>query len=155
VQPLGVVVVDEQYAGALLYLVPVVVAAVVAFIVTRPEKDTAEPSTAPASVPGPPPGMADRRKGSRAPAPRPFVPTQRTYQPLNRRANPSTVAPLPSPTLLHAALSSHLAAVAGSAGTSGAPASAKAPAVRPGRLVSIRRPARIARRPIHRCPHKS
>ena len=29
----------EQYAGALLYLVPVVVAAVVAFIVTRPEKD--------------------------------------------------------------------------------------------------------------------
>jgi hypothetical protein len=154
VQPLGVVVVAEQYAGALLYLVPVVVAAVVAFIVTRPEKDAVEPSTPPAPVPGPPSGMAERRGGSRAVAPRPFVPSQRTYQPLNRRANPSTAAPQLSPTLLHAALSSHLSAVAEGAGTSGAPASAKVPAVRPGRLVSIRRPARIPRRPIHRCPHK-
>ncbi|MGI5236977.1 hypothetical protein [Dactylosporangium sp. CA-139066] len=144
----------EQYAGALLYLVPVVVAAVVAFIVTRPEKDAVEPSAAAPAIAGPPPGMAERRRVARAVGPRPVVPQQRTYQPLNRRANPSTVAPQPSPTLLHAALSSHLAAVARSAGTSGAPASAKAPALRPGRLVSIRRPARIPRRPIHRCPHK-
>lgn len=141
----------EQYAGALLYLVPVLVAAVVAFIVTRPERDDAPagdltdstlPTPAVSRVPGPPA--------------RPRVPQQRTYQPLNRRANPSTAAPNPaaSPTLLHAALSSHLAAVSGAAAGAPAPLSAKLPVVRPGRLVSIRRPARIPRRPIHRCPHK-
>ncbi|MEU7866360.1 hypothetical protein [Dactylosporangium sp. NPDC049140] len=80
------------------------------------------------------------------PAPaRPRVPQQRTYQPLNRRANPSTAAPNPasSPTLLHAALSSHLAAVAGVTAGTTAPASSKQPVIRPARLVSIRR-----------CPHK-
>jgi hypothetical protein len=138
--------VAEQYAGALLYLVPVLVAAVVAFIVTRPEKDDSTPSLDPDFVPTPP--------ARPAAVTRPHIPAQRTYQPLNRRANPSTVAPVPSPTLLHAALSSHLAAVAGSAVSSTAPASAKQPAVRPSRLVSIRRPARIPRRPLHRCPHK-
>ncbi|WP_344610323.1 hypothetical protein [Dactylosporangium salmoneum] len=142
------VVVTEQYAGALLYLVPVVVAALVAFIVTRPEKDQ-EPE---AAAPTPPPGFPERRALPAAPK---FIPQQRTYQPLNRRANPSTAAPQPpSPTLLHAALSSHFAAVAAATGASTAPASAKRPVVRPSRMVSIRRPARIPRRPVHRCPHK-
>ncbi|WP_433209312.1 hypothetical protein ACQP00_44925 [Dactylosporangium sp. CS-047395] len=131
----------EQYAGALLYLVPVLVAAVVAFIVTRPEKDE-EPSPVVDSLPPRPISSVSR----------PRIPGQRTYQPLNRRANPSTVAPSPSPTLLHAALSSHLAAVASA--SSSAPSSSSIPAVRPARLVSIRRPARIPRRAIHRCPHK-
>ncbi|GAA3271605.1 hypothetical protein Dvina_45360 [Dactylosporangium vinaceum] len=135
----------EQYAGALLYLVPVLVAAVVAFIVTRPEKDDSEPSPQETAVLPP---------ARPAAVSRPYIPAQRTYQPLNRRANPSTVAPQPSPTLLHAALSSHFAAVAGAATSASAPASAKQPAVRPSRLVSIRRPARIPRRPLHRCPHK-
>ncbi|MFI5911555.1 hypothetical protein [Dactylosporangium sp. NPDC051541] len=135
----------EQYAGALLYLVPVLVAAVVAFIVTRPEKDDTTPALDETAILPPPRPAATSR---------PHIPAQRTYQPLNRRANPSTVAPSPSPTLLHAALSSHLAAVAGATTSSTAPASAKQPAVRPSRLVSIRRPARIPRRPLHRCPHK-
>jgi hypothetical protein len=136
--------VAEQIAGALLYLVPVLVAAVVAFIVTRPEKDDAPLDEA--SSPPPRTGPA---------AARPRIPGQRTYQPLNRRANPSTAAPQPpSPTLLHAALSSHLAAVAGAATSPTAPLSSKQPVVRPSRLVSIRRPARIPRRPLHRCPHK-
>ncbi|GAA2614658.1 hypothetical protein GCM10010399_51920 [Dactylosporangium fulvum] len=125
----------EQYAGALLYLVPVVVAAIVAFVVTRPEKPAAEPA------------RADR---AGVPGPVPRIPAQRTYPP-NRRVPSSAPS---SPTLLHAALSSHLAAVAGSATSSQAPASARQPAVRPARLVSIRRPARIPRRPLHRCPHK-
>ena len=127
----------EQYAGALLYLVPVIVAAVVAFVVTRPEKDEA-PAPAADAVP------SVRR-----------IPAQRTYPAPsshpggNRRSQPS--APQ-SPTLLHAALSSHLAAVSRSAGSSNAPLSP--PVVRPARLVSIRRPARIPRRPLHQCPHK-
>jgi len=113
--------------------------------VTRPEKS---------SSPSPSPSSDEALEHIPAPARRP-VPAQRTYQPLNRRANPSTAAPAPpSPTLLHAALSSHLAAVSGSATSSAAPASARQPVVRPARLVSIRRPARIPRRPIHRCPHK-
>ncbi|GAA0736481.1 hypothetical protein Drose_30330 [Dactylosporangium roseum] len=125
----------EQYAGALLYLVPVVVAAIVAFVVTRPEKSAAEPAQA---------DLGD------VPGPAPRIPAQRTYTPNRRVPSPAP----PSPTLLHAALSSHLAAVAGSATSAHAPASAKQPAVRPARLVSIRRPARIPRRPLHRCPHK-
>ena len=55
----------EQYAGALLYLVPVIVAAVVAFVVTRPEKDEPAPAEAPLdAIP------ATRR-----------IPTQRSYSP--------------------------------------------------------------------------
>ncbi|GGM42235.1 hypothetical protein ACFFX1_12180 [Dactylosporangium sucinum] len=119
----------EQYAGALLYLVPVVVAAVVAFVVTRPAKDEA-----PAPLPVAPPTPSR-------------VPAQRSAAPVVNRRMPS-----PPPTLLHAALSSHLAAVSGAPAP--APGSAPVPAVRPARLVSIRRPARIPRRPIHRCPHK-
>jgi hypothetical protein len=140
------VVVTEQYAGALLYLVPVIVAAVVAFVVTRPEKDEPAPAEAPLdAIP------ATRR-----------IPTQRSYSPSpsagassytggNRR---STAVPHQSPTLLHAALSSHLAAVSRTATSAAAPLSAKQPVLRPTRLVSIRRPARIPRRPLHQCPHK-
>ncbi|WP_432829734.1 hypothetical protein [Dactylosporangium sp. CA-092794] len=117
----------EQYAGALLYLVPVLVAAVVAFIVTRPDASaTAD--------------LADISDISVTPPVRPHIPAQRTYQPPNRRAA------APPASLMHAALSSHLAAVSLSPAT---PA-----AVSPTRLVSIRRPARIPRRPLYRCPHK-
>lgn len=138
----------EQYAGALLYLVPVIVAAVVAFVVTRPEKDDPAPAAAPQdAIP------ATRR-----------IPAQRTYAPPaspsagggaytggNRRMQASAQQ---SPTLLHAALSSHLAAVSRTATSHAAPLSAKQPVLRPARLVSIRRPARIPRRPLHQCPHK-
>lgn len=134
----------EQYAGALLYLVPVIVAAVVAFVVTRPERDEPVPAQAPVDA---------------IPAPR-RIPTQRSYSPSpsapaytggNRR---STAVPHQSPTLLHAALSSHLAAVSRTTTSTAAPLSAKQPVLRPTRLVSIRRPARIPRRPLHQCPHK-
>ncbi len=83
------------------------------------------------------------------------VPAQRTYAAPppytggNRRSQLSTPQ---SPTLLHAALSSHLAAVSRTAGSSNAPLSS--PVIRPARLVSIRRPARIPRRPLYQCPHK-
>lgn len=138
----------EQYAGALLYLVPVLVAAIVAFVVTRPEKDVDAESDPVAD----PIGAAPPRPAA---ALRPYLPVQRTYQAPNRRTNPSTAAPVPpSPTLLHAALSSHFAAVATGATSASAPASAQQPVIRPPRLVSIRRPARIPRRPVHRCPHK-
>jgi hypothetical protein len=135
---LGVVAVTEQYAGALLYLVPVIVAAIVAFVVTRPEKDepapaAAQPAPAPATVRIP----VQRPAGSSA------------YTGSNRRMQ---AVAQQSPTLLHAALSSHLAAVSRAATSSGAPLSA--PVLRPARLVSIRRPTRIPRRPLHQCPHK-
>ncbi|MDG6102318.1 hypothetical protein Daura_43690 [Dactylosporangium aurantiacum] len=125
----------EQYAGALLYLVPVIVAAVVAFVVTRPEKDEAS-----AAAPTP----LSRR-----------IPAQRTYPPPPAYPGGNRRAPAPaqqSPTLLHAALSSHLAAVSRTATSAGAPLSS--PVVRPARLVSIRRPTRIPRRPLYQCPHQ-
>lgn len=127
----------EQYAGALLYLVPVIVAAVVAFVVTRPEKDEAP---APAVDAVPPVRRIPVQRTHPAPA---------SYTGGNRRSQPSAQQ---SPTLLHAALSSHLAAVSRTAGSANAPLSS--PVVRPARLVSIRRPARIPRRPLHQCPHK-
>jgi hypothetical protein len=55
--------------------------------------------------------------------------------------------PRPHPTLLHAALSAHLDAVARSVTADSTRAAA------PGRLVSIRRPTPIPRRPSHVCPH--
>ncbi|MEV4132222.1 hypothetical protein AB0J72_08665 [Dactylosporangium sp. NPDC049742] len=128
----------EQYAGALLYLVPVVVAAIVAFVVTRPEKD--EPAATDA-VPA-----APRIPAQRVHTPAPAV---STYTGSNRRMQQM---PQQSPTLLHAALSSHLAAVSRTATSTSAPHAA--PSIRPARLVSIRRPARIPRRPLHQCPHK-
>jgi hypothetical protein len=145
---LGVLVVTEQYAGALLYLVPVIVAAVVAFVVTRPEKDDA--ATTATTAPAPLDAIAAARR----------VPAQRTYSPAppappytggNRR---TPAMPHQSPTLLHAALSSHLAAVSRTTTSAAAPLSSKQPVLRPNRLVSIRRPARIPRRPLHQCPHK-
>ncbi|GAA3223369.1 hypothetical protein ACFO1B_36310 [Dactylosporangium siamense] len=133
----------EQYAGALLYLVPVIVAAVVAFVVTRPEKDEPAPVAA-APVDAIP---ATRR----IPAQRSYSPPASSYTGHNRRTSTS---PQQSPTLLHAALSSHLAAVSRTATSATAPLSSKQPVLRPTRLVSIRRPARIPRRPLHQCPHK-
>ncbi len=139
----------EQYAGALLYLVPVIVAAVVAFVVTRPEKDEAP---APAAAP------LDAIPATRR------IPTQRAYTTFPAAATPaatytggnrrSTASAQQSPTLLHAALSSHLAAVSRTTTSAAAPLSSKQPVIRPTRLVSIRRPARIPRRPLHQCPHK-
>lgn len=138
----------EQYAGALLYLVPVIVAAVVAFVVTRPEEDV------------PAPTLDAAPSGRRIPAQRTYTappPSTGSLSPTgssaytggNRRTQASAQQ---SPTLLHAALSSHLAAVSRTAGSSNAPLSS--PVVRPARLVSIRRPARIPRRPLYQCPHK-
>ncbi|MFF5227024.1 hypothetical protein [Dactylosporangium sp. NPDC000521] len=129
----------EQYAGALLYLVPVVVAAIVAFMVTRPEKD--EPAAA-TDAPPPAPRIPAQRVHTPAPAASSYTGSNRRMQPM----------PQQSPTLLHAALSSHLAAVSRTATSTSAPHSA--PSIRPARLVSIRRPARIPRRPLHQCPHK-
>jgi hypothetical protein len=144
---LGVLVVTEQYAGALLYLVPVIVAAVVAFVVTRPEKDE-EPAPAPLDTPPAPRRIPAQRVHSPAASAAPAS----TYTGGNRR---SSTLPQQSPTLLHAALSSHLAAVSRTTTSATAPLSAKQPLIRPSRLVSIRRPARIPRRPLHQCPHKS
>jgi hypothetical protein len=127
-----------QYAGALLYLVPVVVAGVVAFVVSRPEKDRTDAT----SVDLPP------------------VPPQRRAK--DKPKPPGNV--VAHPTLMHAALSTHLTAVSGTpvpvgkhrpgpaqAASLAASVSAQHAAAR---LVSIRRPARIPRRPVHRCPHK-
>ncbi|MFC5001748.1 hypothetical protein ACFPIJ_28405 [Dactylosporangium cerinum] len=133
----------EQYAGALLYLVPVIVAAVVAFVVTRPEKDEPAPVAAAPLDAFPAP--------RRIPAQRSSSPPVSSYTGHNRR---NSTSPQQSPTLLHAALSSHLAAVSRTATSTTAPLSSKQPVVRPARLVSIRRPARIPRRPLHQCPHK-
>ena len=69
-----------------------------------------------------------------------------------------TPAAIAHPTLLHAALSSHLSAVSRTQ-TGAAQAASRAAglsavqAANAARLVSIRRPARIPRRPSHRCPH--
>ena len=124
----------EQYAGA-LYLVPVIVAALVAFVVTRPEKlDTSET-------------VAEVQ---------PELPAAR----VERRASPRRQATVtPHPTLLHAALSSHLSAVSRRTNPTQAAAAqasrlARLAAHQSARLVSIRRPTRIPRRPSHRCPRK-
>jgi hypothetical protein len=148
-----------EYAGA-LYLVPVIAAAVIAFLVTRPGRDARaaaadEPVKAVATVeplapvvPMPRPsadGLAgrpaiERRKGSRRPA--------------------SKVAPQPMPpTLFHAALSSHLTAVSRTASgpvraANSAGLAAGLAAHQNARLVSARRPTRIPRRPSHQCPYK-
>jgi hypothetical protein len=139
-----------QYAGA-LYLVPVIVAAVIAFLVTRPGKGETpvpaddEPIKAVATVLPMPRRAADsampaidRRRGSRRPAP--------------------SAATLP-PTLFHAALSSHLTAVSRSASgpvkaANSASLAASLAAHQNARLVSARRPTRIPRRPSHQCPYK-
>ena len=166
----------EHYVGALLYLVPVLVAAIVAFVVTRPEKD--ESSTVEVRVErrGAPRGPAPRDGTRRDPAPSgstrvepgqhdsglydwaqhdwaprgstPRDPGPRLYSPSRRLPAPT---PPPHPTLLHAALSTHLTAVSATARSKTPSLSAQQAA----RLVSIRRPARIPRRPAHRCPRKA
>jgi hypothetical protein len=151
-----------QYAGA-LYLVPVIAAAVIAFLVTRPGRnasaDDDQPIKARATVAPvvPMPRRAssaaasgstggsgapaiERRKGSRRPMP---------------KAGPQ---PMP-PTLFHAALSSHLTAVSRTApgpvkAANSASLAAGLAAHQNARLVSARRPTRIPRRPSHQCPYK-
>ncbi len=132
----------ENVAGALLFLVPVVVAAIVAYVVTRPERDRVVPT--PADPPGARIVPFERRSADRR------------GQQAECRRQP---APPAHPTLLHAALSSHLSAVSGTnpgpAGTASRAAGLSAfQAARAAKLVSIRRPARIPRRPSHRCPHR-
>jgi hypothetical protein len=139
-----------HYAGALLYLVPVVVAGIVAFVVSRPDK--AEKDEA----------ARDEAAKARAAAAE-LVAQQAATKPVppQRRAKDNVVA---HPTLMHAALSTHLTAVSGTRVHAGKhrTGSAQAASLAAGvsaqhaaaRLVSIRKPARIPRRPVHRCPHK-
>jgi hypothetical protein len=124
----------SKYLGILLYLVPVAVAAFVAYVVTRPAKDeTDELPKAKVLRLGAPNRRASDRRGRRSPAP-----------------------VVNHPTLMHAALSTHLTAVTRPvpkpAATAARAAEVAARHIAP--LVSIRKPARIPRRPSHRCPHK-
>ena len=126
-----------QYTGALLYVVPVGVAAIVAFVATR-------------RVPGDKPVQPERRVKAAAPQPpAPLQPRPAPLQPMPA-APPGRSGQRPHPTLLHAALSAHLDAVARSARAASAPPSASQAA----RLVSIRRPTPIPRRPSHLCPRE-
>lgn len=156
------------YAEALLYLVPVVVAGIVAFVVSRPDKtrpDHDSPDDGDRR-----PGHGSRRSGDVARRPdhdsrRPAA-VELPAVPPQRRANdkpPTNV--VAHPTLMHAALSTHLLAVsgprvlpAGKHRTGAAQAASLAASVSAqhaaARLVSIRKPTRIPRRPVHRCPHK-
>jgi hypothetical protein len=127
--------VADQWAGA-LYLAPVVVAAIVAWVVTRPGKKKAaseEPLAQVITLPRPTTyDGIERRTGSRRPA-------------------PATA----HPTLFHAALSSHLSAVSRPSRNAVNPANAASlAAFQSARLVSSRRPTRIPRRPSHQCPRK-
>ena len=154
----------EQVAGALLFLVPVVMAAIVAYVITRPEREpepepTVEPvEPAPSARVVPFERRALDRRGGQSSALRrasagPDRPASPPQTPLRR-----TPAAIAHPTLLHAALSSHLSAVSRTQ-TGAAQAASRAAglsavqAANAARLVSIRRPARIPRRPSHRCPH--
>ena len=149
----------DQWAGA-LYLAPVVVAALVAWAVTRPGKKKASTrtdmdETGDATAPVIPLSRTstydgvERRTGSRRPAAKNVT--------KNVNKNPANA----HPTLLHAALSSHLSAVsrpsrnASNATTAASAANAAGlAAFNSARLVSSRRPTRIPRRPSHRCPRK-
>lgn len=131
----------DQWAGA-LYLAPVVVAAIVAWAVTRPGRKKA--SAAPES---------DTSLAPIIPLPRP---TAATYDGIERRTGSRRPVPANThPTLFHAALSSHLSAVSRPArGTTNAATAASLAAFQSARLVSSRRPTRIPRRPSHQCPRK-
>jgi len=119
--------VAEHIAVALLYLVPLALATIVAYFVTRP----------------------------RRPAPTELTDLDTLLGP-ERRRQPATA----HPTLLHAALSSHLTAVtrrSSDPSVNAARIASRAAMLSAGhatRLVSIRRPTRIPRRPSHRCPHQ-
>lgn len=125
----------DQWAGA-LYLAPVVVAAIVAWVVTRPGKKKASSGEPLAQV---------------IPLPRPT-----TYEGIERRTGSRRPAPVTAhPTLFHAALSSHLTAVSRpSRNAVSAANAASLAAFQSARLVSSRRPTRIPRRPSHQCPRK-
>jgi hypothetical protein len=129
--------VADQWAGA-LYLAPVVVAAIVAWVVTRPGKKKAASSDSDASL-----------------APVTQLP-RTTYEGIERRTGSRRPAPVNAhPTLFHAALSSHLSAVSRPArNAANAANAASLAAFQSARLVSSRRPTRIPRRPSHQCPRK-
>ena len=131
----------DQWAGA-LYLAPVVVAAVVAWVVTRPSKKKA---TLPESA------DSDTTLA-------PVIPLARTttYEGVERRTGSRRPVPANThPTLFHAALSSHLSAVSRPARNAASAANAASlAAFQSARLVSSRRPTRIPRRPSHQCPRK-
>jgi hypothetical protein len=129
--------VADQWAGA-LYLVPVIVAAVLAFVVTRPSKKSA---------------AAPEESSPEALAPVIPLPRPATYDGVERRMGSRRPSPASThPTLFHAALSSHLAAVSRPPVT--AATNASLAAFQSARLVSSRRPTRIPRRPTHKCPRK-
>ena len=127
----------DQWAGA-LYLAPVVVAAIVAWVVTRPGKKKAASPDSDASL-------------------APVIPLSRlTYDGVERRTGSRRPVPATAhPTLFHAALSSHLTAVSRPArNVANAANAASLAAFQSARLVSSRRPTRIPRRPSHQCPRK-
>jgi hypothetical protein len=130
--------VADQWAGA-LYLAPVVVAAIVAWVVTRPGKKKAASLESDAAL-------------------APVIPFPRTttYEGVERRTGSRRPSPATAhPTLFHAALSSHLSAVSRPARTAASAANAASlAAFQSARLVSSRRPTRIPRRPSHQCPRK-
>ncbi len=134
----------DQWAGA-LYLAPVVVAAIVAWAVTRPSRKKASAT---------PESDTSLARVIRLPRP-----TATTYDGIERRTGSRRPAPVsPHPTLFHAALSSHLAAVSrpprGTTSAANAANAASLAAFQSARLVSSRRPTRIPRRPSHQCPRK-
>lgn len=153
----------EQYAVAALYLVPVLVAALVAFFVTREPHD--EPQVrryeSPVTTPSPgaaplfteSPGAASMTAASlgspeverrRVPGPRqPAGSERRTGLTTYRPAVGQKSIVHADRTLFHAALSAHVKSVALVARR------APAPAVLP--AASVRRPTRHGRRASHRC----
>jgi hypothetical protein len=149
----------EQYAGV-LYLVPVLVAAVVAFVMTRPARARRSAPSGPARRRGD--SAFDARPEAEFTAPViPLAPSPRKtgYTGVERRTGSRRPqVPAAPSSLMHAALSSHITAVSRATGVTKAAASASRAAGlaahQNARLVSIRRPARIPRRPSHLCPRK-
>jgi hypothetical protein len=145
----------EQYAVATLYLVPVAVAALIAYFVTRePDEETPVAGTAPRSP---------RVPAVKAPLViSPRDPWHDLYESesLLRAAGAagsttaSTAGPVPTHgTLLNAALSAHFDAVsrASDRRTGGRAIARPAASHLPLRSVSVRRPTRHSRRAAHRC----
>ena len=140
-------------AESLLFLVPVAVAAAVAFLLTR------RPSSAP--VPLPP--SATTGPSFEPPAEPPDRVWQVRSGPPDRRWRKrngdrrKTAVVVPHPTLFHAAyhaaLESHLSVMRRKKKLDPAKAATLA-AYSTARMVSSRRPTRIPRRPSHRCPRK-
>jgi hypothetical protein len=138
----------EQYAVAALYLVPVAVAALIAYFVTREPTDEPE-LAAPARI-------STRAISSRLSSPRdPWHDLYESESMLRAAGTAgSTATPLPTHgTLLNAALSAHFDAVsrASERRTGGRAIARPAPSHLPLRSVSVRRPTRHSRRAAHRC----